>query len=39
LGSVQKAVHQANEMMQANMSHMAQAVPVAAKARPAAKKR
>jgi len=39
LGSVQKAVHQANEMMQANMSQMAQAVPAAAKARPAAKKR
>ena len=39
LSSVQKAVHQANEMMQANVSQMAQAVPAAAKARPAAKKR
>jgi len=39
LSSVQKAVHQANEMIQANVSQMAQAVPAAAKARPAAKKR
>jgi hypothetical protein len=36
---VQKAVHQANEMMQANVNQMAQAMPAATKARPAAKKR
>ena len=39
LSSVQKAVHQANEMLQANVNQMAQAMPSTAKARPAAKKR